>query len=113
MIKKKLHIICGNCGCNDSFQYIVDMEKHNCDNQSFPDIFIKCKHCDTLYNLADTMNKKYNNECAWDCIDEGMMGFTDYMWQTSCGANYDCKQIERPKYCPNCGKLVVNESKNK
>lgn len=34
---------------------------------------------------------------------------TDYMWQTSCGANYDCKQIERPKYCPNCGKLVVNE----
>lgn len=47
MVMARLHIICGNCGCNNMFTYEVK-----------EDVYISCANCSTLHNLEDTVKKK-------------------------------------------------------
>jgi predicted nucleic-acid-binding Zn-ribbon protein len=61
MVMAKLHIICGNCGCNDMFEYEVDPEGHDISDsqkQFKPAVFIKCRNCATLHDLSDTILEK-------------------------------------------------------
>jgi hypothetical protein len=45
MAREKLHIICGNCGCNDEFIFEIDPEGHDVtqDTPEFkPAVYITC-----------------------------------------------------------------------
>lgn len=44
--------------------------------------------------------------CEWRRVDEGMMGFHDYEWKTSCGERLDCDSTNYDKYCTHCGKEI-------
>lgn len=49
MARARLHIICGNCGCNDEFEYRI---YHDIDEVS-----ILCHNCGTIHNLDDNAEK--------------------------------------------------------
>ena len=59
MARARLHIICGNCGCNDSFEFkhveaeFIEEEKIN--NET---TWITCKNCSTIHDLADNAEFK-------------------------------------------------------
>lgn len=60
MASAKLHIICGNCGCNDMFQFEIDPKGHDItqDEVAFkPAVFITCGNCSTLHDLSDTIKE--------------------------------------------------------
>jgi hypothetical protein len=40
MVNAKLHIICGNCDCNNSFEYIIDKEAKDFGDYKEPGAFI-------------------------------------------------------------------------
>ena len=44
MVKAKLHCICGNCGCNDMWEYQI---KHN-------ECYLICNNCGTVHTLDET-----------------------------------------------------------
>lgn len=55
----KLHIICGNCGCNDMFEFSIGenefyLEENNPKNY----VHISCKNCCTLHDLSDNAELK-------------------------------------------------------
>lgn len=45
--------------------------------------------------------------CEWKRCDFGMMGFHDYEYVTTCGKNYDCDEVKKENYCPNCGGKII------
>ena len=52
MARAKLHLICGNCGCNDEWEYSID--DYRPEGECHPrDVFITCKNCSTLHTLSD------------------------------------------------------------
>ena len=56
MAHAKLHIICGNCGCNDMFRFHVDPEGHDFGSvqvESNEAVFLICGNCSTLHDLSD------------------------------------------------------------
>lgn len=63
MVCARLHIICGNCGCNDMFKYHIDPKGTSiCDDegneQLRPAVYISCENCSTLHRLDDTNPEK-------------------------------------------------------
>lgn len=61
MAAAKLHMICGNCGCNDMFDYHIDPKGHDVteDEPKFePAVFIVCNNCATLHDLSKNAEKK-------------------------------------------------------
>ena len=61
MANAKLHIICGNCGCNDDFTFeVVKDGKDVSDTETkFEDAFyIWCENCGTLHDLEDNARKR-------------------------------------------------------
>ncbi len=61
MAHSRLHIICGNCGCNDEFEFVIDPEGHDISNEEVefePAVFISCKNCATLHDLSDFVPMK-------------------------------------------------------
>lgn len=49
-------------------------------------------------------------ECFDDGVDEALDGSVDYLgarWFLSCG--HEVEGSERPKFCPECGKMVVDD----
>jgi uncharacterized Zn finger protein len=60
MVMAKLHMICGNCGCNDMFEYEISGEidwDENDEPYSYQTVYISCKNCGTLHNIDDNANK--------------------------------------------------------
>lgn len=56
MAHAKLHMICGNCGCNDDFKFTIDPKGHDItkDVPEFePAVYISCRNCGTLHDLSD------------------------------------------------------------
>jgi hypothetical protein len=41
--------------------------------------------------------------CTWKKGDYGSFGIPSYEYKTSCGENYDCDNMTKLNYCPNCG----------
>jgi hypothetical protein len=61
MASARLHIICGNCGCNDMLEFKIDPEGHDVSQnepQFEPAVFISCKNCATIHDLSDTIVDK-------------------------------------------------------
>ena len=59
----KLHIICGNCGCNDMFTYHIDPKGRDVtviEPEFKPAVFISCGNCCTLHSLDDTIEENNN-----------------------------------------------------
>jgi RNase P subunit RPR2 len=55
MVMARLHIICGNCGCNDEFEYRTFDELVNDDGElsDHVGVSITCKNCSTIHSLED------------------------------------------------------------
>lgn len=58
LVMARLHIICGNCGCNDDFEWRYE------EGRSTPiaiieeeAVYIKCRNCSTLHNIDDNAEK--------------------------------------------------------
>ena len=62
MVNARLHIICGNCGCNDMFTFRIDPKGHDIsdDEPKFePAVYVSCKNCTTLHDLSDKAEMEY------------------------------------------------------
>lgn len=53
MTRAKLHVICGNCGCNDRWQFTIDPQGEDRGEAQYPAVYLACGNCVTLHNLAD------------------------------------------------------------
>jgi len=50
----KLYLICGNCGCNDMWEYEIDIGgKDIGDGSLYPEIYLTCGNCGTLHSLDE------------------------------------------------------------
>lgn len=61
MARARLHIICGNCGCNTEFKYHIDPEGRDVTEEEVkfePEVYIHCKNCCTLHVLSDTIDEE-------------------------------------------------------
>ena len=62
MANAKLHLICGNCGCNDMWKWRYEPEAlDNGDGTFTPDVFLTCDNCATLHGLSDNAQMKPSN----------------------------------------------------
>ena len=53
MVMAKLHLICGNCGCNDDWKWnYVPEEKDGNEIINEEDVYIKCGNCATLHSIS-------------------------------------------------------------
>jgi len=59
MAVAKLHVICGNCGCNNLFTSKLDLTGHDVSKNSKPKfepcVFICCNNCGTYHDLSDNL----------------------------------------------------------
>lgn len=62
MARARLHLICGNCGCNDMWSYSIDPEGNDVGGELFPSVRLSCGNCATLHDLADTAENKHPNQ---------------------------------------------------
>jgi uncharacterized Zn finger protein len=53
MAHARLHMICGNCGCNHEFEHKVKEEINDDTNEKQMVVSIYCRNCGTLHNLED------------------------------------------------------------
>lgn len=50
------------------------------------------------------MNTEY---CDWKQVNVGFYGCPDYVYQTSCGQEYDVDKQEKGNFCLHCGKKTI------
>ena len=52
MVNAKLHIICGNCGCNDMFtwQYKAVYTVYEKVSET---VYLRCRNCSTIHDIED------------------------------------------------------------
>lgn len=54
MVMARLHLICGNCGCNDDWEWHhVPKEVAEGETMQDEDVFISCRNCITLHSIND------------------------------------------------------------
>ncbi len=61
MVMARLHIICGNCGCNDEFSFKIDPKGNDVSDtysKFEPAVFITCGNCSTIHNLDNNASLK-------------------------------------------------------
>lgn len=59
------------------------------------------------FNFRLTSSLGIKTECEWNHVDVGMFGFNDYVYQTTCNAEFDATKTNKSKFCPNCGDLIL------
>jgi len=54
MARARLHLICGNCGCDDEFKwaYYPTLNDHG-DGTFSADVGLTCKNCSTIHWLSE------------------------------------------------------------
>lgn len=60
MVRARLHLICGNCGCSEMFEHEVKEELNDVTEEMETVVYIACNNCNTLHDLDD--NSKLINE---------------------------------------------------
>jgi len=61
MARARLHIICGNCGCNDKFTFEIVPEGQDISDvepKFKPAVWILCGNCTTLHDLNNYIPEK-------------------------------------------------------
>jgi len=54
MVMAKLHLICGNCGCNDDWEWEYVAGK-SCDGEvTGENVWLKCGNCTTIHAINDS-----------------------------------------------------------
>lgn len=49
----RLHLICGNCGCADSFKYRINQDIDDDSGEEYEYVSIICENCSTIHQLDD------------------------------------------------------------
>jgi len=65
MARSRLHIICGNCGCNDEFEWkIVDTGRDISEGEEnyLSEVYITCKNCATLHSLSNFIPEHHTSK---------------------------------------------------
>jgi len=57
MVNARLHLICGNCGSNNDWEYEIEPEGNDIDGVIFPDVHIWCRNCSTLHTFDEVKAK--------------------------------------------------------
>lgn len=59
MARARLHLICGNCGCNDEWEW-RHIPKETVDDEVVQDedVFLSCRNCATLHSLNNNAQHK-------------------------------------------------------
>lgn len=59
---KKLHLICGMCGCSEMLSFKID-PTGGCDNDGneYPSVDIYCENCSTLTTLDEHIDEVKND----------------------------------------------------
>lgn len=62
MVRARLHIICGNCGCNDydMFSYKT-FHATDADDKPVVEVQIVCDNCSTIHNLGSSIKEAIDN----------------------------------------------------
>lgn len=55
MVMAKIHIICGNCGCNDMWEASIEKDWNDYGDYSTDGIIMKCNNCSTIHDLTGYM----------------------------------------------------------
>jgi uncharacterized Zn finger protein len=56
---KRIHMICGMCGCADSFTFKIDPKgNYDKNDNEIPAVFISCGNCGTLTGLDEVITEK-------------------------------------------------------
>lgn len=59
MVMARLHIICGNCGCNDMFDWRYEPKANDMGDGTFQDgVYLSCNNCATIHDLDDNAAPK-------------------------------------------------------
>ena len=59
MARARLHLICGNCGCNDEWEWEHAKEIEIASDEFEPeDVYLSCKNCATLHSLNNNAKQK-------------------------------------------------------
>lgn len=51
MARARLHLICGNCGCNDMWSFKISVDGRDIDGVLYPSVYLACGNCATLHFL--------------------------------------------------------------
>lgn len=58
MARARLHLICGNCGCNDEWEWgHVSEDVDEGEIIVTEDVHLLCRNCTTLHSLSDNARK--------------------------------------------------------
>jgi hypothetical protein len=60
MVRARLHLICGNCGCNDEWEWEYQpplIHEGDVDDDE-GGIYLWCKNCGTLHSISNNAKKK-------------------------------------------------------
>lgn len=67
MARARLHLICGNCGCNDEWEWEHQKNGVDLDGINFADnVTLTCKNCSTNHSLFDYAKQKGE---PWRCCE--------------------------------------------
>ena len=53
MAHARLHIICGNCGCNHMFTYRIQTDINDDTDTEYQYVSIVCNNCNTIHDIGD------------------------------------------------------------
>lgn len=63
MARARLHLICGNCGCNDEWTWVhYEKETDEGEVMQDEDVSIICNNCGTRHSLNDNAKNK-DDQC--------------------------------------------------
>ena len=61
MVMARLHLICGNCGCNDEWKWEhIEQETDEGEIMVDEDVSLICKNCATRHSINDNATKTPN-----------------------------------------------------
>ncbi len=65
MARARLHLICGNCGCNDMWKYRISVDGNDINGVLYPAVWLVCGNCSTLHDLdSNAENEKPKQRLA-------------------------------------------------
>lgn len=62
MARARLHLICGNCGCNDMWSYQISPQGTDIGGVLYPAVYLTCGCCATLHDIADNATNAKPNQ---------------------------------------------------
>ncbi len=90
MVRARMYLICGNCGCNDEFSFQIDPKGHDFSDEEpkfEPAVFISCNNCSTIHDLSGNAEIEPTNtdvvavEDRCSCPEIDSMVKTSETWQ--------------------------------